>query len=102
MTVTYFADLETGETVIFRDKKEARYNNRGMAIASRIIPARVSEREPGKLFGYDEVRGWLPITRRVHITGHNVHECDARCRNATGRVMKCECACGGKNHGKSS
>lgn len=28
------------------------------------------------------------------------HECDARCINASGRTMNCECACGGKNHGK--
>lgn len=28
------------------------------------------------------------------------HECDARCTHATGRIMKCECSCGGKNHGK--
>lgn len=28
------------------------------------------------------------------------HECDDRCIHATGRVMKCECSCGGKNHGK--
>ena len=25
------------------------------------------------------------------------HKCDARCLNATG--FKCECSCGGKNHG---
>lgn len=30
------------------------------------------------------------------------HECDARCMNATGRVMKCECQCGGKNHGRGA
>lgn len=30
------------------------------------------------------------------------HECDARCINATGRVMRCECSCGGKNHGKGA
>lgn len=30
------------------------------------------------------------------------HECDARCLNATGRIMKCECSCGGKNHGRGS
>jgi hypothetical protein len=30
------------------------------------------------------------------------HECDSRCINATGRVMKCECSCGGKNHGRGS
>lgn len=28
------------------------------------------------------------------------HACDARCLNATGRVMKCECSCGGRNHGR--
>ncbi len=28
------------------------------------------------------------------------HECDTRCTHATGKVMKCECSCGGKNHGK--
>jgi hypothetical protein len=26
------------------------------------------------------------------------HVCDARCQNAKG--FKCECSCGGKNHGK--
>lgn len=30
------------------------------------------------------------------------HDCDARCMNATGRTMQCECACGGKNHGTGS
>jgi len=28
------------------------------------------------------------------------HKCDARCLNATG--FKCECSCGGKNHGAGS
>jgi len=30
------------------------------------------------------------------------HECDARCLNAVGRIMRCECSCGGKNHGRGS
>jgi hypothetical protein len=30
------------------------------------------------------------------------HECDARCMNASGRSMQCECSCGGKNHGRGS
>ena len=30
------------------------------------------------------------------------HVCDARCINATGRIMKCECSCGGKNHGRGA
>lgn len=28
------------------------------------------------------------------------HKCDARCEHATGH--QCECACGGKNHGKAN
>lgn len=28
------------------------------------------------------------------------HKCDARCLNAKG--FKCECSCGGKNHGKEA
>lgn len=28
------------------------------------------------------------------------HICDSRCVNATGLIMKCECSCGGKNHGR--
>jgi hypothetical protein len=30
----------------------------------------------------------------------SMHKCDARCLNATG--FKCECSCGGKNHGAGS
>ena len=26
----------------------------------------------------------------------------AACINATGRIMKCECSCGGKNHGRGA
>jgi len=28
------------------------------------------------------------------------HECGPQCRQASGKVMRCECSCGGKNHGK--
>jgi hypothetical protein len=30
------------------------------------------------------------------------HQCDARCMRATGKIMRCECSCGGMNHGKGS
>lgn len=30
------------------------------------------------------------------------HDCDSRCIHAQGKIMKCECACGGKNHGRGS
>lgn len=46
---------------------------------------------------------YLPVERVIEYKSNpSRHECDARCMNATGRIMKCECSCGGKNHGKSS
>lgn len=67
----------------------------------------------GKFFGrpegvgpvFSKVTGWLG----QHVQADRVieyksspsrHVCDDRCVNATGKVMKCECSCGGKNHGK--
>ena len=48
--------------------------------------------------------GWtgrVPADRRVqYLSNPSRHACDSRCLNASGRVMKCECACGGKNHGR--
>jgi hypothetical protein len=50
--------------------------------------------------------GWtgrVTADRRVEYKANpSRHECDDRCLNATGRTMKCECACGGKNHGRGS
>lgn len=68
----------------------------------------------GKLVGYvskDDLffvagqgwQGYIAVERTVEFKSNpSRHECDARCLNATGRIMKCECSCGGKNHGKSS
>lgn len=45
-------------------------------------------------------RNCLPVTRTVRYKSNpSKHVCDARCMNATGRNMQCECSCGGKNHG---
>lgn len=45
----------------------------------------------------------IQATRRVEYKANpSKHECDARCLHATGKVMKCECACGGKNHGRGN
>jgi len=51
---------------------------------------------------WDETgRQWVRATRTViRKSCPSLHECDARCMNATGRTMQCECSCGGKNHGK--
>lgn len=51
-------------------------------------------------------QGWdrsdlLPVERTINYKSNpSRHECDARCMNATGRTMNCECKCGGKNHGR--
>jgi hypothetical protein len=46
-------------------------------------------------------RGTIVAERSIQYKSNpSCHECDDRCLNATGRAMKCECACGGKNHGR--
>jgi hypothetical protein len=43
----------------------------------------------------------LRCTRMVEYKSQpSRHQCDARCIHATGKVMRCECSCGGKNHGR--
>jgi hypothetical protein len=45
----------------------------------------------------------LPVTRSIFFKSNpSRHECDARCMNATGRTMNCECSCGGVNHGRGA
>ena len=47
--------------------------------------------------------GLMPVDRIItYKSNPSMHECDSRCANATGRVMKCECSCGGKNHGQGA
>lgn len=64
----------------------------------------------GRVVGTEPVwaqgQGWqeslLPVDRVVTYKDRpSRHECDARCMNASGRTMTCECSCGGKNHGRS-
>ena len=43
---------------------------------------------------------YVPVDRKIEYKSNpSKHPCDARCYNATGKIMKCECSCGGKNHG---
>lgn len=43
---------------------------------------------------------YVPVERVIEYKKNpSLHKCDARCQNATGRIMKCECRCGGKYHG---
>ena len=54
-------------------------------------------------------RGYSPEGIEMHVSRiieyknqPSKHKCDARCLHATGKHMKCECSCGGKNHGKGN
>ena len=52
--------------------------------------------------------GFCPLCRQMHVCTRKIerksfpslHKCDARCQNARGH--SCECACGGKNHGRAA
>jgi hypothetical protein len=108
--IAYFADLPNGQTLEWRDRSEPTYVDRAGCQRYREVAAKVSRciptREPGAgnvLCGYADGLGWVRVTRKVEMKSFPIrHECDARCMNATGRIMKCECACGGKNHGRGA
>lgn len=52
--------------------------------------------------------GYCPACGEKHVCERKIeyksnpskHQCDARCVHATGKIMRCECSCGGLNHGK--
>ncbi len=47
--------------------------------------------------------GALPVERVIEYKQFaSKHDCDARCLNAQGKIMKCECSCGGVNHGRGA
>lgn len=68
----------------------------------------------GRFFGYAEKsdlvwvkgEGWTgyqQADRKVKYKSNpSRHACDSRCMYATGKSMQCECACGGKNHGRGA
>lgn len=72
--------------------------------AGTLVFDRVDYRSSKDIRGYDHATSaWVKVNRTVEIKSNpSRHECDDRCMNATGRVMKCECKCGGKNHGRGS
>jgi hypothetical protein len=58
-----------------------------------------------KQVGYpmEGVGGPLPVERVIEYKSNpSKHACDARCVNAQGKIMRCECSCGGVNHGKGA
>jgi hypothetical protein len=80
----YFAEVN-GETVRLPIDK---IDHRGKAL--------------GGTFGYHEpTKTWVKVTRAIEFkSSPSLHQCDDRCTHARGH--KCECSCGGANHGKHS
>jgi hypothetical protein len=72
--------------------------------AGTLVFDRVDYLSRKDIRGYDQsTASWVKVTRAIEIKSNpSRHECDDRCMNATGLVMKCECKCGGKNHGRGS
>lgn len=90
----YFIDMPDGTILEWRDTIE-----RGQVRAARGV----QYREGKGFFGFHETLGSTRITRCIELKANpSRHECDSRCLNATGRNMKCECSCGGKNHGRGA
>ncbi len=88
----YFADQPDGTVIEWRDTVE-----HGQVRAARGI----SNNGNGDVRGYVDGLGWIKISRSVEMKANpSRHICDSRCLNATGLIMKCECSCGGKNHGR--
>lgn len=98
--VKYFADINT-----YTIELATIFGVRNAEFAAKF-PGIVGKRYDSftMLLGYPKGSGeMLPVTREITYKAFpSKHECDARCMNATGRTMNCECSCGGKNHGKGS
>lgn len=74
-------------------------------VAGEVVSlANIDNRGREGRFGFHpETNAWVKIERVVERKSNpSRHECDDRCLNATGKIMRCECACGGKNHGRGS
>jgi orotidine-5'-phosphate decarboxylase len=96
-TFRYFADLD-GQTIELTSagyvesisRKEMATLFPGVKAKSYDSLAVQAKRHNGQL---------LPISRAIEFKKNpSFHKCDDRCLHAKGH--KCECACGGKNHGR--
>ena len=72
--------------------------------AERTVSFKSVDHRRDGAYGYDyETRQWIKTTRKVVLKSNpSRHECDARCLNASGKTMNCDCACGGANHGRGA
>jgi hypothetical protein len=99
----YYADLQDGTVLEWKDEFEKIGTDLFGAPRYRAVNAKVGRDEHGRAIGWTPTRGWTRITRIVRLkSSPSRHICDVRCINAKGRAMECECACGGKNHGRGA
>ncbi len=90
----HFADLANGQTV------EIKSNIFSKRIGGKDVRFGIDPANP-PVWNGKEWTGYVQVTRSIKYTTYYVkHECDARCYNAQGTTMNCECQCGGANHGK--
>lgn len=110
MFTKYFVDFSNGETLQIPQKQVEtvdateyqRIFGKPATSRSTVVCRLLQEAEGAVKFHHT----WYTHVSRV-VKFNNLplalgtaHECDSRCVHAKGRVMNCECACGGKNHGK--
>jgi hypothetical protein len=94
--LTYMSKPEFAKT--FPGVKGKSADGYSMWVGEPVDYVQTFDREVGK-WRHD----YRPVTRTIAYKANpSLHECDARCMNATGRTMNCECKCGGKNHGKAA
>jgi hypothetical protein len=80
---------------LFPGVKGKRWDGFSMMVANPLDFTPVFDRTVGRW-----TTDLRPVTRVINYKSNpSKHICDARCMNATGRTMQCECSCGGKNHG---
>lgn len=73
----------------------------GQTVSIPALKVCFNGRGPGHWGWHADTAQWLKIDRVIEYKSFaSKHECDDRCMHATGKMMRCECACGGKNHGK--
>ncbi len=84
--------------IYFNDTTGQEFHERDLNISKRVEGKLLA-----KFWKGIKTTDWVEVNRVIRYKANaSKHECDARCITAKGRVMNCECACGGKNHGKQA
>ena len=98
-TFKYFSDMN-GETVELKAHRLFPMKNKEFAL--RFPGVKGKRSDSFSTYTSEDINGTvLPVTRVIERKARpSLHKCDDRCMEAKG--FKCECSCGGKNHGAGS